>query len=160
MARSVLTPLSIAVLLAVFEIGSCMKCYQCNSQSTPDCKDPFKNGAVTVVDCSTSESVNYNNQFLRGLLPSDVGSAIGAPRYCHKIVMETGTVIRACLDVNPLNINQTCQLLDAPRIVDPKLKLKYCGVCDKDKCNGAGSITASLPLAALALVASYFYCKQ
>ncbi|XP_026756030.2 uncharacterized protein LOC113515934 [Galleria mellonella] len=158
MTRSVLTPLSLAVLLAVIEIGSCMKCYQCNSQMDPNCADPFKNAAV--VECSSSDSTNYNNQFLRGLLPAEIGSAIGAPRYCHKIVMQTGTVIRACLDVNPLNINQTCQILDTPRIVDEKLKLRYCGVCDKDKCNGAGALTASLPLAALTIITSYLYYKQ
>ncbi|XP_059057853.1 uncharacterized protein LOC131851376 [Achroia grisella] len=158
MARSVFTPLSLAVLLAVFEIGSCIKCYQCNSQSDPKCSDPFRN--ATIVECLSNESTNYNNQYLRGLLPIDVASALGATRYCHKIVMQTGTVIRACLDVNPLNINQTCQILDAPRVADEKLKLKYCSVCNTDNCNGAGAITASLPLAALAIMASYLYYKQ
>ncbi|VVC90374.1 unnamed protein product [Leptidea sinapis] len=28
-------------LLALFDLGSCLQCYQCNSQSDPTCKDPF-----------------------------------------------------------------------------------------------------------------------
>ncbi|XP_013180224.1 PREDICTED: uncharacterized protein LOC106126867 [Papilio xuthus] len=154
--------LSIAVLLTAFEFGSCLRCYQCNSQSDPTCKDPFS--GKNKVECSTQDSVNYNRAYLRGILPNELVDAIaGAPRYCHKIVMQNGATIRTCLDANPTDLNQTCRALEnASKLspMDQSKQVKHCQVCDKDDCNGAGSIALSFPLAALALIASYLFYKQ
>ncbi|PZC78145.1 uncharacterized protein LOC110376113 [Helicoverpa armigera] len=163
MARYGFTALNLAVLLALFEIGSCLHCYQCNSETDPACGDPFKS-TKHQVDCMTQDSINYNTLYLRSVLPGEVfGSVVGAPRYCHKIVMQTGTVVRTCLDANPADINHTCRSLEnSSKLanIDPTKKIKHCSVCDKDNCNAATSLSFSLPLATLALIASYLFCKQ
>ncbi|XP_072944666.1 UPAR/Ly6 domain-containing protein bero-like [Epargyreus clarus] len=160
MARSV--ALAFAVLLAVVKIGSCLQCYQCNSQSDPMCKDPFTKSPV--VDCSTQDSVNYVRNYLGSILPQELMVAVaGAPRYCHKVVMQSGTTVRTCLDVNPNDPNQTCRQIEQTAKLTPldsTKQIKHCSVCDKDRCNGAASIASSLPLAAVALIASYLYYKQ
>ncbi|XP_028161748.1 uncharacterized protein LOC135078823 [Ostrinia nubilalis] len=159
MARTGVT-LSVALLLAVFEIGSCLRCRQCNSQSDPTCADPYTSTKPSV-DCSTQDSTNYNNMYLRNFLPSEANThLVGAPRFCHKIVTHTGTVIRACLDSNPINVNQTCQFLDSASQIDPSKKIRHCSACNKDDCNGASAAVASLPLAVVTLLASYLYYKQ
>ncbi|XP_022822533.1 uncharacterized protein LOC111353674 [Spodoptera litura] len=162
MARYGFTALSLAVLLALFEIGSCLRCYQCNSEQDPACGDPFK-GSKHVVDCMSQDSINYNTLYLRSILPAEVfSSVVGAPRYCHKIVMQTGAVVRTCLDANPADINHTCRSMESSKLntADPSKKIKYCSVCDKDTCNAATSMSFSLPLATLALIATYLFCKQ
>ncbi|CAG4951705.1 unnamed protein product [Colias eurytheme] len=160
MARCV--AFTLAALLALVEFGSCLQCFQCNSQSDPACKDPF--GGKTVVDCSTQDSINYNRAYLSTILPRELIEGVtGAPRYCHKIVLENGSVVRTCLDANPTALKHTCQLLEnAAKAVpsDPSKQIKHCSVCDKDRCNGAGSIAASAPLAILALIATYLYTKH
>ncbi|XP_049876529.1 uncharacterized protein LOC126374096 [Pectinophora gossypiella] len=162
MARSV--ALSFAFLLAVFEIGSCTRCYQCNSQSDRDCLDPFVTSGRFLVDCNTQDSVSYNRLYLRDVLPSQlVDGVAGAPRYCAKLVLQTGTTIRTCLDANPLEPSQTCRALeriDNYANAGSRQAVKHCSVCTTDICNGSGAIAASYPLAILAAVASYLYCKQ
>ncbi|CAB3253233.1 unnamed protein product [Arctia plantaginis] len=168
MARQGFTALSFVVLLAVFEIGSCLRCYQCNSQTDPSCADPYKPQVPNkhLVDCTTQDSINYNIQFLRSILPPELTNSIaGATRYCHKIVLQTGTTIRTCLDSNPSEINHTCRSLEnaaskSMQSIDPSFKIKHCSVCDKDSCNGASSAAFSVPLATLALIATYLLCKQ
>ncbi|CAF4930255.1 uncharacterized protein LOC125060770 [Pieris napi] len=154
---------TLAALLATIDIGSCLQCYQCNSQSDPTCKDPI-GGRTPIVDCATQDSINYNRAYLSLILPRELVEGVtGAPRYCHKIVFQSGTTVRTCLDANPTELNQTCRLLEnAAKSVpsDPSKQLKHCSVCDKDRCNGAGSIVASAPLALLALVATLLYTKQ
>ncbi|KAJ8714989.1 hypothetical protein PYW08_004970 [Mythimna loreyi] len=163
MARYGFTALTLAVLLALFEIGSCLHCYQCDSQKDPSCGDPFR-GSSHLVDCMTQDSINYNTLSLRNILPSELfGSVVGAPRYCHKIVMQSGTVVRTCLDANPADINHTCRSLENFSKLnqnDPSKMIKHCSVCNKDQCNAATSVSFSLPLATLALIASYLLCKQ
>lgn len=163
MARSGVHLLSLAALLAVIEIGSCLQCYQCNSESDPKCKDPFT-AANSLVDCNTQDSVNYNRQYLRDILPRElVDGVTGAPRYCHKIIMQNGATVRTCLDANPTDLNHSCRIFNnqasqAP--ADPSKRIKYCSVCDKERCNGAGSIAVSIPLAIFAVITSYLYSKQ
>ncbi|XP_013200995.2 uncharacterized protein LOC106143449 [Amyelois transitella] len=155
MARSAVTLLGFAVLLAVVKLGSSTMCYQCNSQSQAECGDPFKKDKIKLVDCSRdTEVLNFNNQYLRPLVSGFPVNILGAARYCHKIVTNTNTVIRVCMDDNPFALNTTCQMIAKSEAV------KHCSVCDKDNCNGAASISASLPLALVALFASYFYLKQ
>lgn len=158
MARSV-TALTLATLLAVFEIGSCLKCYQCNSQSDPNCKDPFA-AKDKLIDCISQDSINYNRNYLKEILPRElVDGVAGAPRYCHKIVMQNGATVRTCLDANPSNLSESCRLLENLRQspADPSKQIKSCTVCDKDGCNGAGSLQVSLPLAIMAALISYLY---
>ncbi|CAH2092811.1 unnamed protein product [Euphydryas editha] len=151
-----------AVLLKKRVEGSCLQCYQCNSESDPKCKDPFSSKGL--VDCNTPDSYNYNRQYLIQILPQDlVNGVTGAPRYCHKIVMQNGATVRTCLDGNPTDLNHSCRLLNnqpSQASADPSKRIKYCSVCDKDRCNGAGSIAASVPLAIFALISSYLYSKQ
>lgn len=76
---------------------------------------------------------------------------------------EDGATVRTCLDANPTDLNQTCRILEnAAKILSPNSPkaIKHCSVCDKDNCNGAGSLMASFPLAALAFVASYLLYKH
>lgn len=164
MARQGFVALSLVVLLALFENGACLRCYQCNSQQDPSCADPYKAPAVHLKDCASQDSINYNQLFLRTILPSELSSHVqGAPRYCHKIVMQSGTVIRTCLDDNPTDINHTCVLLEnASKLpqTDAMNKVKHCSVCEKDSCNGASSIYVSLPLSIVTLVATYLLIKQ
>lgn len=158
MARSVAACL--AVLLALFEVGSCVKCYQCNSQSNKSCGDPFTETAL--VDCKDQSTVQYNQQYLYDVLPAEAFAGIpGAPRYCHTIVTESKTVIRTCLDGSPDDMNHLCKdLVKNTESALPGKKIKSCKACNTDKCNGAGSITYSLPLALISLVASYLLYKQ
>ncbi|XP_034834484.1 UPAR/Ly6 domain-containing protein bero-like [Maniola hyperantus] len=158
MARSGVTAFSFAVLLALLEIGSCMRCYQCNSQSDPKCKDPFVPNQSLLVECNSQDSVNFNRGYLSQLLPAElIHSVPGAPRQCHKIVTQSGTTIRTCLDVNPAS-QTTCNTLKMTQ--DVTKQTKYCSVCDKDLCNAAGSISVSLPLAFAAAIATYLYSKH
>ncbi|XP_053610566.1 UPAR/Ly6 domain-containing protein CG9338-like [Plodia interpunctella] len=155
MARSAVTLLSLAVLLAIVKLGSSTMCYQCNSQSQTECGDPFKKEKIRLVDCNNEADVlGYNNQYLRPLLAGFSYNIAGATKYCHKIVTQTGTVLRVCLEDNPSAMNTTCQLLAKSQ------NIKHCSVCDKDNCNGAGSLSASLSLAVAALFASYLFLKH
>ncbi|CAK1555838.1 unnamed protein product [Leptosia nina] len=153
---------TLAALLALVEIGSCMECFQCNSQSDPTCQDPF--GGRTIVECRTQDSINYNRAYLSSVLPRELIEGVtGAPRYCHKFVFQNGATVRTCLDANPTDLDQTCRLLEnAARLApnDATKQIKHCSVCDKDRCNGAGSIAASAPLAIIAVIAAYLYTKQ
>ncbi|KAI8439325.1 hypothetical protein MSG28_013152 [Choristoneura fumiferana] len=138
-----------------------MRCYQCNSQTDPACATSPPRTAL--VDCETQESVNYNRLFLNSILPRDMAdSTAGAPRFCHKIVLQSGTVARTCLEANAHNLGLSCQIIEnaAKLFHDPNRQIKHCSVCDKDECNAAGSIASSLPLAGLALLVSYLYAKQ
>ncbi|CAG9788651.1 unnamed protein product [Diatraea saccharalis] len=140
----------------------CIKCYQCNSQSDQACRDPFQKTSKSV-DCNTQDSYNYNNNFLKFLLNQEDNknlNLVGATRFCHKIITSTGTVIRTCLDSNPVNKNQSCQLLDSASLIDPSKKISHCSVCDTDNCNGVGAISSSLPLAAVTVIISYLVYKQ
>ncbi|XP_028040666.1 uncharacterized protein LOC114250825 [Bombyx mandarina] len=160
MAKSV--AFAFAVLLALFETGYCIKCYQCNSEQDKNCGDPFKS-AKPPVECNTQDSINFNTLYLRNILPVEVlNSVTGAPRYCHKIVMKSGTVVRTCLDVNPNDSQHTCRVVElaSNTAIADSAKVKSCAVCNKDNCNGAGSISFSLPLATFALIATYFVFKQ
>ena len=146
--------ITLAFLLAIFEIGSCIRCYQCNSEQDAGCGDPFKSTKY-LVDCALPQSNQYNILNLRDVLTNEIsGTVAGAPRYCHKIITRTGSIARTCLDVNPADLNHTC------RIMEKNSNIKYCGVCDKDSCNGAGATSISFPLATLALIITYFFCKQ
>ncbi|XP_026321273.1 uncharacterized protein LOC113231254 [Hyposmocoma kahamanoa] len=161
MARSV--ALSFAVLLAVFEIGSCLRCYQCNSESDPYCRDPFQAGSRNFVDCFTQDAVNYNKAYLSHIFePRMLESPAGATRQCAKIDLQTGATIRTCLDVNSLVPDQICDALQrsTSEFRDPGRQIRHCSICSTELCNGAGSATFSLPLATLALIASYLYYKQ
>lgn len=165
MARQSYTALTLALLLALFEVGSCLRCYQCNSEQDEACRDPFRAPAGKyLTDCTLPESVSYNQNYLREILTTEIASHVqGAPRYCHKMVLETGAVVRTCLDANPSDINHTCRSLEnsskLPQI-QTQFKIKHCSVCDKDSCNGASSIAFSFPLATLALIGTYLFCKQ
>lgn len=80
-------------------------------------------------------------------------------------IAETGTTIRTCLDSNPSEINHTCRTLEnaatkSMQPLDPNFKIKHCSVCNTDSCNGASSAAFSVPLATLALVATYLLCNQ
>ncbi|KAI5631927.1 hypothetical protein NE865_15365 [Phthorimaea operculella] len=153
--------LSLAVLLAVFEIGTCLRCYQCNSQSDRECMDPFNeqyNGRH-LVDCNVDNS--YNRLYLRDILPQQlVESVAGAPKYCAKLVTQTGAVIRTCLDANPLDPMQTCRALErnAHDFGQVHQQLSHCSICVRDICNGSTAITSSITL--LALAVSYLFFKQ
>ncbi|KAJ0174707.1 hypothetical protein K1T71_009815 [Dendrolimus kikuchii] len=146
-------------LFALVKTGSCISCYHCTSQQDPACGDPFTY-TKGPVPCESTDSKSFNSNYLRGVLPGEVlTETAGSPRYCHKFVTETGTVIRTCLDSNPEDLNKTCRILESTHVVVPT-KMKYCSVCEKEKCNGAGSIAVSLPLATFALVATYLLLKQ
>ncbi|XP_041981835.1 uncharacterized protein LOC121735182 [Aricia agestis] len=158
MARAVVFTLT--ALLALFEFGSCLQCYQCNSQSDPNCRDPFSSSRA-LVDCNTQDTINYNRQYLSQILPRELlDSVAGAPRYCTKLVMKNGSTVRTCLDANPTDLSHTCKMLtNIAQVTDPSRMIEHCSVCDKDRCNGAASIAASLPLL-FAAIAAYLYSKQ
>jgi len=42
----------IVCLLALIQIGSCIRCYQCRSDERPDCGDPFVPGSIPSVECN------------------------------------------------------------------------------------------------------------
>lgn len=133
---------SVLLLTLLIKEGACLLCYQCNSEQDEACRDLSGSPADKyLVDCTLQESVSYNHMYLRGILPSEIVSHVqGAPTFCYKIVLETGTVIRTCLDTNPVNINYTCSLLESYFTFQPsqnQLKIKLCSVCYKDSCNGA-----------------------
>ncbi|KAI5638032.1 hypothetical protein NE865_09266 [Phthorimaea operculella] len=151
MARGIV--LSFVVLLAVFEFGSAIRCYQCNSAQHPDCKD---SGADKFVrDCTYQDSFNYNRLYLSSVLPSDMIMRTGPTAFCFKVVDEKGLTARTCMQGNSVaEANQQCANLVSNK------RLQACSFCDSELCNGASSITASLPVALLTLVASYFVFRQ
>lgn len=150
-----------ALFLALVEIGSCLDCFHCTSQMDPKCAATFTSTSKAL-SCESQDSVKFNQLNLYNVLPSGIfGGVQGAPKYCHKVVLETGSVIRTCLDGTAADVQQTCKtLIDESKSSPTDKKVKSCVACNKDNCNGAGSLSVSLPLSALTIVVSYLLYKQ
>ncbi|KAJ2945557.1 hypothetical protein O0L34_g377 [Tuta absoluta] len=151
MARGIV--LSLVVLLAVFEFGSALRCYQCNSAAHPECKDA--GASKFEVDCTYQDSFNYNRLYLSSILPTDMTMRTGPNAFCFKVVDEKGLTARTCMQGNSVyEANQQCT-----NLMNNK-RLQACSFCDKELCNGSSSVTASLSVALFTLVASYFVFRQ
>ncbi|KAI5638031.1 hypothetical protein NE865_09265 [Phthorimaea operculella] len=150
--------LCFAVLLAVFGNGLCIKCYQCASSFNKyKCQENLLNYTSAEINSNLKEcnqdALTFNKNYLRSVLDPkmiDLVPTLGKFQ-CAKITTASGETARTCL---PSETSSICQLL-----VDSK-QLKSCSYCDKDSCNGTSAISASLPVALLALVMSYILYKQ
>ncbi|GBP15856.1 hypothetical protein EVAR_12456_1 [Eumeta japonica] len=109
-----------------------------------------------------SKIAEFNNFHTMNLYNEMTQPVTDRPRYCHKIITQSGIVIRSCFDGNAVDKNATCALLDrrGRESSDPNRQLKHCSVCDTDNCNGADAPIASLSLALAAAVLAYFSYRQ
>jgi hypothetical protein len=96
---------------------STIKCYVCDSSSSPQCDDPFSTSINNLKDCE----------------PNEFGS-LRETIACMKLKYFDHTsnewkIQRKC----NLQINDPCR---SPKIVDDS-NIKFCGTCEKDGCNGS-----------------------
>lgn len=45
--------------LRIYEIGFCIKCWECRSDSDPKCADPFDNSTLSITDCKQVASLEH-----------------------------------------------------------------------------------------------------
>ncbi|KAJ2945558.1 hypothetical protein O0L34_g378 [Tuta absoluta] len=150
--------LCFAVLLTVFGNGLCLKCYQCTSAASKyKCQENFLNYTSAEISSNLKEcnqdALQYNRQYLQNVLDPKMIDALPTlgKFQCAKITTARGETARTCL---PSEATVFCQALINSG------QLKACSSCDKDSCNGASAISASLPVALLALLMSYILYKQ
>ncbi|KAF4533560.1 hypothetical protein B566_EDAN001046 [Ephemera danica] len=123
------------------EGGSCIKCYQCNSEYDPRCGDPFDSYSIGEVDCDRKprlEHVNYNASLCR--------------KTSQKVNGKLRT-IRTCGYLPAENDQLTC----VHRSGTYEVHINYCA-CKGDLCNGANiprEVSISLLLLPLLLLAKF-----
>ncbi|KAJ2945559.1 hypothetical protein O0L34_g379 [Tuta absoluta] len=140
-----------AVLLALLGSGLSLKCIICQSgapQGTMgliQCPAKFSNNTSELLqECNVNSLPGMNN------VHKKVDST-GIDFTCGKVTGVSGVIMRTC------QTSDTCEKLLASQYAS---KIKSCSSCDTDGCNGTSAISASLPVALLALVMSYILHKQ
>ncbi|KAH8328010.1 hypothetical protein KR067_003021 [Drosophila pandora] len=130
MVSSVKLFLGLTILATLACTGYAIKCYQCDSITTPACGEKFEADEKLLFDCSRIAPP----RFLQSFFP--VRNATG----CMRKVIETGIgknqVVRSCYFGDISNTQLGCQ-------ADPSLpfaKQLSCEACPKDECNGSASM--------------------
>ncbi|KAM8716777.1 hypothetical protein ACLKA7_003620 [Drosophila subpalustris] len=131
--------LAVAVMISLACSAYAIKCYKCDSLSTPKCGLKFESDDSFLVDCSRMGTPSYLQNFF------PVRNATGCVKKTLESVVGQPQIMRSCYfgDIN--NIQLGCQ-------ADPALSFVRqlgCDVCTKDECNGSASLA---PLAGAILL--------
>ncbi|XP_060071693.1 uncharacterized protein LOC132551557 [Ylistrum balloti] len=126
---------AIITLYFIFDSGSAIKCYECNSFFQSDCADWFDNKTHNLVDCG-----------------DDV-------KMCRKIVQEVYynddwnvRYIRQCARSGEVGGDEGRQCKD--RTGTYRVKVRYCHCNNQEGCNGASNIKVPTLLLAVPLLTS------
>lgn len=140
-----LPALVVLILCCFTHYGDAIKCYVCNSSPIYDpngvCANIKPGDTTSVEDCS--------------LLPERDGHPWERCRTIVQDVEGETRIIRSCATHPDKTKDNRC----IDRTGTSKIKIRYCE-CDKDLCNGSGSITPSLFILSLfSLMALVAVCK-
>ncbi|XP_064551403.1 UPAR/Ly6 domain-containing protein bero-like [Drosophila montana] len=122
--------LAVAILAALACTGYAIKCYQCESVSSPKCGEKFEADDSLLLDCARIAPP----RFLQTFLP--VRNATGCMKKTIDGVPGHPQVVRSCYFGDISNTQVGCQ--GDPSM--PFLKQLSCEVCNKDECNGSASL--------------------
>ncbi|TDG44837.1 hypothetical protein AWZ03_008734 [Drosophila navojoa] len=122
--------LALAILAALASTGYAIKCYQCESVTSPKCGEKFEADANLLLDCSRIAPPRFLQigPFSRNATGCMKKSIEGVPGHPQ--------IVRSCYFGDISNTQTGCQ-------ADPSLpfvKQLSCDVCTKDECNGSSSI--------------------
>ncbi|XP_017852197.1 uncharacterized protein LOC108606530 [Drosophila busckii] len=129
MAFSIKQLLAICILATLACTGYAIKCYQCESITSPKCGEHFEADARNLVDCSRFAPPS----FLQSFYP--VRNATG----CMKKVIDVPgrpQIVRSCYFGDISHTETGCRADPAL----PFVKQMSCDVCAKDECNGSSSL--------------------
>ncbi|XP_017082542.2 uncharacterized protein LOC108115548 [Drosophila eugracilis] len=138
MVPSVKLILTLGILATLASTGYAIKCFQCDSLTTPKCGKDIKSDDNLILDCTRIAPP----RFLQNFFP--VRNATG----CMKQTIDipgNPQIVRSCYFGDIGNTKVGCQ-------TDPNLttsKLLGCEVCTKDECNGSSSLA---PIAGVILL--------
>ncbi|ALC39568.1 maker497 [Drosophila busckii] len=123
-------------------IAFAIKCFQCESLSSPKCGIHFEEESTFLVDCAGIGPPRYLQNFYpvrnaTGCMKKTIESFNGQPQ-----------VLRSCYFGDTANIQNACQ----PDAALPYVKQLGCDVCTKDECNGSSALTPALTVGALLLL--------
>ncbi|XP_012538129.1 uncharacterized protein LOC105837693 [Monomorium pharaonis] len=124
------------VLVATFDRGEAIICYQCNSEYDPRCGDPFDSYSLGTVNCSFQPRLEHLSYL--------------EPTLCRKIsqkVYGKDRVVRSCGYITDEKDNGEC----LKRSGTHDVRAVYCS-CTSDLCNSVESSLRTpslLPLASL-----------
>ncbi|CAB3253232.1 unnamed protein product [Arctia plantaginis] len=126
--------ISVTILLTLFEIGTCLRCYECTTTRHQSCADPYKKTNNYIHDCTIKDT------------------------QCGKLIIETpegDVIVRHCF--NPF-IN--CETVIAKtNALTTNEKIKHCSSCHGDLCNGATSVSLSIFFTIVILFGTCLYYK-
>ncbi|KAH8419365.1 hypothetical protein KR222_008286 [Zaprionus bogoriensis] len=139
MVSAVKCSLAVAVMISLACSAYAIKCYQCESLTTPKCGLKFEADSNMLIDCAKIGPP----RFLQEIFVSR--NASGCMKRTLESVAGHPQIVRSCFfgDIN--NIQSGCK--SDPSL--PFVKQLGCDVCIKDECNGSVSLA---PLAGAVLL--------
>ncbi|XP_023165935.1 uncharacterized protein LOC111596106 [Drosophila hydei] len=122
--------LALAILASLACTGYAIKCYQCESLTSPKCGEKFEADSNLLLDCARIAPPRFlqTGPFIRNATGCMKKSIEGLPGHPQ--------IVRSCYFGDVSNTQTGCQ-------ADPSLpfvKQLSCDVCTKDECNGSASI--------------------
>ncbi|EDW64218.1 uncharacterized protein Dvir_GJ23697 [Drosophila virilis] len=130
MVSNVKCSLAVAVMISLACSAYAIKCYQCESLTTPKCGLKFEEDETLLMDCARIGPPRYLQNFFplrnaTGCMKKTLESVVGHPQ-----------IVRSCYFGDVSNIQTGCQ--SDPSL--PFVKQLGCDVCTKDECNGSASL--------------------
>uniref|UniRef100_T1HRF9 Protein quiver n=1 Tax=Rhodnius prolixus TaxID=13249 RepID=T1HRF9_RHOPR len=133
--------------------GCCIKCYDCDSEFSKKCLDPFVKNDMGQTDCSSKIAAKITGMF--GIATG------GAPKEYICIKTNTSTLLSTKIErgcIPKPEKNNYCEEVKKGSFFTGTVH--FCGTCESDGCNGAGKlkeIWLAIIVASLVCVFQNFY---